>query len=51
MEGYGGRDHETLEQQRQGRLAARQTAVEEADAGDDGPHDDAAERNVHGLVF
>lgn len=51
LEGGDGADHEGLEEEGQGGLAAGHAAVEEADAGDDEPDDEAAEDEVRVVVF
>jgi hypothetical protein len=43
--------HERLEEQRECGFPTRETAVEEADAGDDEPDDKSAENEVRVVVF
>jgi len=44
-------DHQTLEQERQCRLAASQTAIKETDAGNDQPDNEPTEHNVSIVVL
>ena len=46
LEGSDGGDHERLEEERERGFAARETAIEKADAGDDEPDDEAAEDEI-----
>jgi hypothetical protein len=51
LEGHDGGDEDGLEEQGQGGLAARQAAVQQADAREDKPDYEGAEDQVDVVVF
>jgi len=51
LESGHGCDHDGLEEQTEGALAARETAIKQADTGDDEPDDEGAEHQVSVVKF
>jgi hypothetical protein len=51
LKGGHSRNHQTLEKKCQGRLSSCETTIEESDARDDEPNDEAAEHEIGVVIF